>query len=332
MNSDKFAVTHRRLLPMLAAVIMAAPLPTAAQGTAAAGDWPSRPIHLILPYAPGATADAFARAVGPRLAESLGQPVVIENRPGAGGAIGSAQVAKSAPDGYNLLVTFSTHYSLPFLQKAVPNDPVRDFTPIIAAATIQTVVAVHPSHPAKTMAEFLSQARATPQGVLYGTGGLVLFGELLAQTAGIRMIHVPYKGGGPMLADLLGGQITTGLTVLSTAMPHVKANRLRVLAVMSDKRARIAPDIPALTETLPDYSMADSWVGVLGPAGMPRPLVNRIHAEVKKTLDAAAVRDLLNGAGFEVTGNLSPEQLAESVVKTVEVFRRVTANARIVPE
>jgi tripartite-type tricarboxylate transporter receptor subunit TctC len=305
----------------------------AASGAALAQDWqPSRPVQLILPFAPGATADAFARPVASRLSEALGQPVVIQNRPGANGVIGTSQVQAAPPDGHTLLVTFSTHYSVPFLQKGVPYDTLKDFTPIIAAASIHTVLAVHPSHPAKTMHEFLAQAKSAPQPVLYGSGGLILFGELLAQSAGIRMQHVAYKGGGPMMTDLLGGQISTGLTVLSSAMPHVKSGKLRVLAVLSDKRSRAAPDIPAVTEAVPAYSMQDTWVGVLGPAGLPEPIVRRVHAEVAKALQSPEIHGALSNAGFEITANQSPQELAGAVQRYVETMRRVTSNAGIVPQ
>lgn len=310
----------------------AAALMAAATG-ASAQDWPSRAVHLILPYAPGATADAFARPIGPKLSEALGQPVVIENRPGAAGALGSAQVAKAAPDGYTLLVTFSTpHYSGPFLMKAVSYDPARDFTPIIAAASIHTVLAVHPSHPARTMAEFLSHAKGAPDGVLYGTGGLIVFGEVLAQSAGIRMVHVPYKGGGPMLTDLLGGQITVGLTVLSSAIPLARSGKLRVLALLSDKPSRVAPEIPVVTQTVPTYSMPETWVGLLGPAKLPRPIVQRLHAEVQKIINTPEIRDQLNKAGFETTGTQTPDELAAAADKAMALLQRVTANAKITPQ
>ncbi len=294
--------------------------------------WPSRPIHLIVPFPPGATADAFVRTIQPKLSEALGQPVVVENKPGANGTIGSLQVAKAAPDGYTLLVTFATHYSLPFIQKAVPFDVVKDFTPIIAAAKITTVLAVHPSNPAKNMNEFLARAKASPQGVQYGSGGLVLFGELLAQAADIKMIHVPYKGGGLMMTDLLGGQIDTGITVLSSAMPQVKADKLRVLAVLTDKRAKAAPDIPAVTESVPNFTPQDTWIGLLGPAGLPKPIVDRVYAEMKKIIETPATRDRFGEIGFEVTGDLTPAQLSDAAKVSYETYRRVTAKAGIQPE
>jgi tripartite-type tricarboxylate transporter receptor subunit TctC len=319
-------MSRRRLL---AAALAGAALSPAVQ---AQDNWPTRPVHLVLPFGAGATADAFARSLGPVMSESLGQPVVIENRAGAAGVIGSQYVARAAPDGYTLLVTFATHYSLPFMQKAVPYEPLKDFTPIIAGAKIQAVLAVHPSHPAKTMAEFVALAKAAPHPVQYGSGGMQLFGEMLAQAADIKMTHVAYKGGGPMMTDLLGGQITTGLTVLSSALPHVKAGRLRVLSVLTDKRTTVAPDVPAVTETVPDYRPMDTWVGVLGPAGLPPAVVERVHAEVRKALATPAVRAKLTDIGFEVTGDMSSKEFAESVRERVELYRSVTQAAGIVPE
>lgn len=314
---------------LLTTMLVGATMAATAQ---AQGNWPTGPVHLVLPFAAGATADAFARSLGPVLSEGLGQPVVIENRAGAGGVIGSQYVARANPDGHTLLVTFATHYSLPFMQSAVPFDPLKDFTPIIAAAKIQAVLAVHPSHPARTMSEFVAQAKAAPHPVQYGSGGMQLFGEMLAQAADVRMSHVAYKGGGQMMTDLLGGQITTGVTVLSSARQHVQSGKLRVLSVLSDKRAGVSPDIPAVTETVPDYRAMDTWVGILGPAGMPPAVVERVHAQVRKALVNPAVRGRLTELGFEVTGDLSPAQFADSVRERVELYRRVTRTAGIVPQ
>lgn len=298
--------------------------------------WPQRAVRLVLPFPPGAAADAFARPVAPKLAEALGQPFVVENRAGAGGAIGSEFVAKSPPDGHTLLITFATHYALPFFQKAVPYDTVRDFTPVIAAASIHTVLAVHPSHAAKTMSDFLEIARKSAVPVQYGVGGVGsgphLAGELLSQAAGVKLAYIPYKGGGPMMADLLGGQISAGLTVLSSAIPQVKSGKLRVLAIIADKRAASAPEIPAVTETLPGYALPDIWVGVLGPASLPLPIATRLHAEVNRAMNLPDVREKLAGAGFELTGNLPPQALAESVRRSVDTFRRITAQAGFQPE
>lgn len=325
-NLRSFALVRALFYVAFLAFALAAP----------AQDWPARPIRLVLPFPPGAAADAFARPVAPKLAEALGQRVIIDNRAGAGGAIGSEYVARSAPDGYTLLVTFATHYSLPFFQKAVPYDAVRDFTPIIAAAAIHTVLAVHPSHPAKTMAEFLDAARKSPAPVLYGVGGVGsgphLAGELLAQAAAIKLNHVPYKGGGPMMSDLLGGQILVGMTVLSTAIPQAKSGKLRILALMADRRATIAPDISAVTESVPEYVLPDIWVGLLGPAGLPPAIAARLNAEVAKVINLPEVRERLVGAGFEITANQSHTEFAVSVQRGVEIFRRITAQAGIRPE
>ncbi len=320
-------VSRRRV--MGAALATAALAPT---GALARKAWPTRPVHLVLPFAAGATADAFARTIGPVLSETLGQPVVIENRAGAGSVIGSQYVARSAPDGHTLMATFATHYSLPFMQKAVPFDPLKDFTPIIAAAKIQTVLAVHPSHPAKTLAEFVAHAKAASKPVQYGSGGLQLFGEMLAQAADVKMLHVAYKGGGQMMTDLLGGQIDTGLTVLSSAVPHLKSGKLRALSVLSDKRAAVVPDIPAVTETVPGYRAMDTWVGILGPAGLSPAVVERVHAEVRKALATPAVRDRLQEIGFEIAEEQTPAQLADAVRERVALYGRVTRLAGIVPE
>lgn len=326
----------KRVVSVLAALFTAAAGSFSAPSALANADtWPSRPVRLVLPFPPGATADAFARAVAPRLSEAIGQPVVVDNRPGAGGAIGSDQVARAEPDGHTLLMTFSTHYLLPFVQKAVPYDPLKDFVPIVAAASIHTVLAVHPSNPAQNLEQFLDRARASAEGTLYATGGVGssphLAGELLAQAAQLKLVHVPYKGGGPMLTDLIGGQVTTGFTVLSTATPHAQAGRLRLLAVMSSARARTAPDLPAITERVPNYAMPDIWIGVLGPAKLSAAHVDKIHRALRSVLEQPALREQLNGVGFEVTASLSPQALQASVQKATEVFRQVTSRAGIEP-
>ena len=332
-----FALLRAGMALAASAIIL---IPASAHSQSATGaspvTWPQRAVRLILPFPPGAAADAFARPIAPKLAESLGQPFILENRAGAGGAIGSDFVAKSAPDGHTLLVTFATHYSLPFFQKAVPYDTLRDFTPVIAAASIHTVLAVHPSHPARTMADFLEFARKSTAPVQYGVGGVGsgphLAGELLSQASGVRLAYVPYKGGGPMMTDLLGGQISVGLTVLSSAIPQAKSGRLRVLALMADKRAASAPDIPAITETVASYTLPDIWVGVLAPAALPMPIAMRVHGEVSKAINMPDIREKLVGAGFELTGTLQPQALAESVRRSVDAFRRITSQAGIQPE
>jgi len=315
---------------LVIAVLFAVPLAAIGQ------TWPFRPVRLVVPYPPGASSDAFARPISSRLTESLGQPVVVDFRPGAGATIGADLVAKSAPDGHTILVVFSTHYSLPLFQKAVPYDVMKDFTPIIAAAAIPMAFAVHPSFPASTMAEFLDYARKTPEGVFFGSGGIGspshLAGEMLAQVAAIKFTHVPYKGGAPMMTEFLGGQIKAGFGMLPSFMPHAKNGSIRVLAVTQEKRTKSAPEIPSITETVPNYALPDIWVGILGPAGLPSPIVSRIHAEVRKALNHAEVRDRLQAAGFEITGDLSPAQLAESIQRSMEVFRQITSQAGIKPE
>ncbi|MGE4338231.1 MAG: Bug family tripartite tricarboxylate transporter substrate binding protein [Pigmentiphaga sp.] len=334
MNRKPSRIRHgrRTLIAGMAAVLTGALTLSASQALAQTDSWPSRPIQLIVPFPPGATADAFARTVGPHLSAALGQQVIIDNRQGAAGAIGSAQVAKAAPDGHTLLVTFATHYSLPFLHRSVPYDPVADFTPIIAAAKIHTVLAVHPSHPASNLEEFIAHAKAAPDSVLYGSGGLLLFGELLAQAADVSMTEVPYKGGSMMLTDLLGGQIDTGLSILSSVIPHAREDRLRAIAVLSDQRAAAAPDIPAVTEAVPAFEAQDNWVGVLGPAGLDPRITERVHAEIQRILAMPDVRQRMTDLGFEVTGDLSPAELQTSVKESVQTYRRITANAGIVPQ
>ncbi|MFM9885000.1 MAG: Bug family tripartite tricarboxylate transporter substrate binding protein [Burkholderiales bacterium] len=298
--------------------------------------YPTKPIRLVVPYAPGGASDTFARPIAQKLSEALSQPVVVDNRPGAGSIIGTDIVAKAAPDGYTLLVTFASHYLLPFFSKNVSFDTVKDFTPIGAAALTPMVLVTHPSLPVTTVRDLLEYGKKNPGKLSYAIAGSGsnqhLAGELLRIVGKIDLQVVPYKGGGPAVNDLVGGQVPMGILVLSTVYPHVKSGRLRALSVMETRRARNAPEIPTMAESgLPEFVVPDTWIGMLGPAGLPRAIVDRINAELVKAVNVPDVRAKLEGAGYEIS-TMGPDELADSVGKSINVYRRVVTAAGIKPE
>jgi tripartite-type tricarboxylate transporter receptor subunit TctC len=307
-----------------------------AQAQAPAPAWPTRPIRFISPQPPGGASDTFARLIGQRVSVALGQPVVVENRAGAAGIIGSDVVAKAPPDGYTFLVTFASHNLLPFTSKSLPFDAVRDFTPIIPAALTPFCLAVNPGVPATTALELIDYVRRNPGKVAYGSPGAgtvsQLAGELINLSAGLDMTHVPYKGGAPGIADLVGGQLPVGIFTLSTVTPSARAGKLRVLGVVEQHRARSAPDIPTLAEAgVPGFPLPDSWIGFLGPAGLPEAITRRLNAEVTAAIHLREVADQLQAIGLEVSGG-TPEQFRETILRNTEVYRRVVQAARIKAE
>jgi tripartite-type tricarboxylate transporter receptor subunit TctC len=245
------------------------------------------------------------------MAETIGQPVVVENRPGASGTIGSAVVAKSAPDGYTLVSgSTTTTVVAAYLYRNLAFDPVKDFQPVARLASVPSVLIVHPSVPAKSLPELLALAKSQPGKLHYGSGGAGttqhLGGELFRYMANVDIVHVPYKGGAPALNDLLGGQIAMSFEPLPTALQHVKSGKLRALAVTTPARIGALPEVPAIAETLPGYEMS-IWFGLLGPAGMPREVTNRLNAEIVKALAAPEVRERLQGQGTEPIGDTVDE-------------------------
>jgi tripartite-type tricarboxylate transporter receptor subunit TctC len=315
---------------LLLVLLLGAPLAVLAQA------YPAKPIRLVVPYAPGGASDTFARPVAQRLSETLGQQFIVDNRPGAGSIIGTDIVAKAAPDGYTLLITFSSHYLLPFFSKNVSFDTVKDFTPIGAAAVTPMVLVTHPSLPVGTLRELIDYGKKNPGKLSYaiaGTGSNQhLAGELLRIVGKFDLQVVPYKGGGPAVNDLIGGQVPMGILVLSTVSQHVKSGRLRAINVMEARRAKGAPDIPTVAESgLPEYLIPETWIGMLGPAGLPRAIVDRLHAELVKAVNVPDVRARLEGAGYEIS-TVGPDELTDSIGKSIDVFRRIVTAAGIKPE
>ena len=305
-------------------------------GTGWGQAYPIRPIRIVVPQPPGGASDTFTRIIAQRITTTLGQPVVVDNRAGASGVIGSDMVAKAAPDGYTILVTFGSHHLIPFVSKNLPFDAVKDFTPIIAGALTPFCLVVHPAFPAQNAQELIEHVRRNPGKVAYASPGAGttshLAGELINLSAKIDLLHVPYKGGAPAIADLSSGQIPVGIFVLSTVAPHVRAGKLRLLGCVEGQRPKAAPDVQTLAEAgIPGFPLPDSWIGMLGPAGLPPAIVARLNAEISAALATAEVRERLEAVGLEVTGN-TPEQFQATVARNTEIYKRIVSLSKIKPE
>jgi tripartite-type tricarboxylate transporter receptor subunit TctC len=294
--------------------------------------YPSRPIKIVVPYPPGAATDTTARAVAQKMSESIGQQVLVENRPGASGNIGSDFVAKQPPDGYTfLMATDASHGTNVHLSKNFPYDPIKDFAPITLAAGNIIVLAAHPSVPARTMSELIDHLRKNPGKLAFASSGNGsphhLAGEMLKQLAKVDMVHVPYKGGGVAVTDLLGGQIPLMFSSLVTVAQHIKSGKVRALGVVESTRYAGLPDVPTIGETVPGFELS-SWLAFFGPAGMPQPIVARLNSEIVKALNAPDVKSKLEPAGLVVIGS-TPEQLAAMVKTEVEKRGRLVKSAGI---
>jgi tripartite-type tricarboxylate transporter receptor subunit TctC len=294
---------------------------------ASAQGYPNRTIRLVVPFPAGGTTDILAREVAQKLTEVLGQAVVVDNRPGAAGNIGSDLVAKSAPDGYTLLMgTVGTHAINPSLYSKMPYDHVKDFAPVVLVAGVPNVLVVNPALPVNSVSDLIKLAKDKPGQINFASSGsgtsIHLSGELFKTMAGIDMTHVPYKGSSPALTDLIGGQVQIMFDNLPSALPQIKGGRLRAIAVTSLKRAPVLPDIPTINESgLPGFE-ASSWFGVLAPAGTPAAIVARINTEVNKWLQSADAREKLLGQGAEAAGG-SPEGFATHIRAESEKWAKV---------
>jgi len=275
----------------------------AAAGAALGQSYPTKPIRMIIPFGAGGSTDVLIRIVATKLPEALGQQVVIDNRTGAGGLIGTDIAAQSNPDGYTLLATGTPHVIVPNLYKKVPFHPLKDFAPIMQIASQPYGLAVHPSLGVKSVKELIALAKKEPGKHNYassGQGGAMhLFQALFVSMANIDMVHVPYKGSGPVRSDLLGGQVKIGCLGLSSIIQHHRAGQLRIIAVTTAKRSPELPDIPAIAETLPGYD-ASLWTGVLAPRGTPAVAIKRIQSEVTKLLQTSEVRNAFQRAGTDI--------------------------------
>jgi len=285
----------------------------AASALVHAQSWPSRPIRYIVPFAPGGTTDILGRMVAAGLSSSLGQPVVVENKPGQAGSIGAAELARAAPDGYTIGGgTISSHAINATLYPKLPYDPLKDFAPITMLATLPNMLVVHPSLGVASVQELIALLKANPDKYSFGSAGngtsQHISGELFKIMTGVSMQHIPYKGSGPMITDLLGGTIGMSFENITTAYPPAKAGRLKALAVTSAKRSFVAPEVPTLAESgLPGYDIS-SWQAMYAPAGLPRDIVARLHAETVKVLRFPENQKKLADLGLD-PGGMAPEEL-----------------------
>jgi tripartite-type tricarboxylate transporter receptor subunit TctC len=301
-------------------------------GGALAQSYPTKPITVVVPHAVGGTTDIVARLITAQIGNGLGQPMVVDNRAGGGGNIGWGSVARSAPDGHTLLTTEMSFTIAPSLGTKQPFDPKKDFSHIITAAAAPQVLVVNPQVPAKTVQEFIAAAKANPGKLNYGSGGngtnTHLGGELFKREAGIDLVHVPYKGAGQVLQDLMGGQVQALVTSLPTALPHIKSGKLRALMVTSEKRSTLLPDVPSAKEVgLPKVVM-DFWVGFAAPAGTPQPLVEKLNKAIADALNSPEGRKRLAEQGLEPVPN-SPAQASKFVESEMQRWGAVVKAAGI---
>ncbi|HET7365072.1 MAG TPA: tripartite tricarboxylate transporter substrate binding protein [Burkholderiales bacterium] len=297
-----------------------------------AQQYPSKPIKFVVSFPPGGTVDIVARIVQPRLAEGLGQPIIIENRGGAGGAVATEAVARSTPDGYTFLFTLSSHTINPMLYK-LHYDVERDFSPVSLLVSVPQLISVHPSVPARTLRELVAAAKERPGAYAYaspgnGTPGHIA-AELLKLRTGIDLVHVPYKGGGPALADAVAGQVALLVITAPAALPSARSGRLRALAVTTLKRSGAAPEIPTVAEELglPDYEV-DSWVGVFAPAKTPEPIVARMYKELARVVQLPDVKQKLIEQSADPVGS-TPQEFARVVTAELKRWAEVIAKAGI---
>jgi tripartite-type tricarboxylate transporter receptor subunit TctC len=299
-----------------------------AQGQA----YPDKPIRWIVPFPPGGSTDILARVVGQKLTEAWGQPVIIENKGGAGGTIGATEAARAAPNGYTLLMGAIHHTIASSVYPSLPYDFQRDFAPVTVVAIVPNVLVVNSSVPAKTVPELIAYAKTNPGKLTYGSAGVGtahhLIGAKFNLEAGVDIVHVPYKGSAPAVTDLVSGQVQMMYDTVASALPHIKARKLRPLAVATAKRSLSLPDIPTIAEaSLPGFEVT-TWFGMLVPAKTPKEIVAKLNGEIVKILNMPDVRKRLTEAGAEPVGN-TPEEMAAQIKTETETFAAVVKQAKI---
>ncbi len=311
---------------------MAAALCVAASPAALADSFPTKPIRLIVPFPAGGATDLFARTLSQKMGEKLGTTLIVDNKPGAGGAIGSDAAAKASPDGYTLLLaTTSTHSIGPAIYSKLPYDTVRDFTPIVHVGDAPSIMLVPNNSPAKTVQEWIDYAKKNPGKLNYGSSGngtiVQLTAELFQSQAGISVQHIPYKGTALAIPDLISGKIDVLFDALPTGMPHVRNGRLRALGVTSLKRSPLAPDLPPIADTLPGFE-SNTWFGLYGPKGMPADLVTRINAAANQSLTDPEVRAKLAQLGISPATS-TPAQFASMVAEDAAKWKKIIVDRKI---
>jgi len=318
----------------LAAALLAAAACTVA-APAAAQTYPARPIRFIIPYAVGGGTDILGRIVAAKLTERLGQQVLVDNRPGASAMIGSELLVRSAPDGYTIMTANIAHGANPYLFRKLPYDTANDFEPVTLMAVLPSLLVVHPSLPAKNVREFIALARARPGQVSYGTAGggsaNHLTMEVLRVATKIDIIHVPYKGGGPAMQDLLGGQVQAMFITLPPIMPQVKAGKVRALGISSAKRSAALPDVPTVAEAgVPGFEVYE-WQGVVVPRGTPKAVVERLQQEIVAVLALPDVRERIATLGADVVAS-SSQAFAEHIRSELKLWERIVRESGVRPE
>lgn len=303
-----------------------APWALATAPAAAQDAWPTRPVTLVVPQAAGGANDTVARAFAQRLAQQVGQPVVVDNRPGAGGNIGTAQVARAARDGYTLMLTAQSAQTInPALYRNPGFDPVKDFAPVMSVATAPYLLVAHPSFPAKDLRELIAFARPRPGRIDYASAGNGtlnhLLGVMLNQQAGLHLVHIPYRGAAAAATDVVAGQVPITFGSFPGLIPFVRSGQLKVLGVATERRSRLAPDLPTLAESLPGFH-ANSWYGLFAPAGTPRAAIDRIAAEGAKVMADPALVERLAGQGAEPAPS-TPDQLAKLLADDLTAWARI---------
>ena len=303
-----------------------------AAGGAMAQSFPAKPVTLIVPFPPGGTTDVLARALGDKLAQGLGQPVIVENKPGAGATLGADAVAKSKADGHTLLIGAVHHTIATSVYRKLPYDFGKDLAPVTTVALVPNVLVVNAGTPAKSVAELVAMAKAQPGQVTYGSNGngtaQHLIGTQFQNATGTTLLHVPYKGSGPLATDLLGAQIQMSFDTITPVLPHIKAGKLRALAVTTARRSSALPDLPTLEEAgLKGFDIG-TWFGVLAPAATPRDIVARLNAEMVKVIQAPEFRKRMDEIGAEPTGG-SSEQLAAQIRSETGRFAKLVKDANV---
>jgi tripartite-type tricarboxylate transporter receptor subunit TctC len=320
---------------LLAAAALALALPFAAT-TAQAQAWPDKPIRIVVGFAPGGFTDVLGRLIGQKLSERLGQPVVVENKPGAAGTLGADQVAKAKPDGYTLLLAHSNSNSVaPALYPKLPYNILADFTPIIPVANTPLLLTVHPSVAAKDVKEFVALAKARPGALRYASSGggsaQHLAAERFQLATGTQMTHIPYKGSGQAIVDLLSGQVELNFESPPNVMTHARAGKLRLLAITSNKRSALLPDVPTMAEAGVKNAEMLQWFAVMGPAKMPADITRRLNAEIAAILKMPDVAEKIASQGGEIMGG-SSEDFAKFIATDSAAFARLVKEAKITLE
>ncbi len=308
------------------AAVCALPLPAAAQ----AEKYPNRPVRMLVPFAPGGGTDITARLIATNATAAFGQQVIVDNRAGGGGTIGAEMAVRAAPDGYTVIMVSGSYGTNAALYK-LPYDPVKDIQPLVMIGESGFALALHPSVPVKSVAEIITYAKANPGKLNYastGTGGIThLSTELFDLMAGTKMTHIPYKGTGPALSDLIGGQVQVLFGSFPATIPHVKSGKLRGIGVTTAKRSPALPDVPAIGETVKDYE-AVLWYGLWGPKGIPKPVIARWNSEVARILKTPEMQKRMAGDGVEPAGG-PPEQFLNAIARDVEKWKKVVKAANI---